>query len=330
MSIELKLGSQSPLVRVWTDVMKTRFKGYALGLDGQPLKNDGYYGLDEQSVQREYERRTGQAQDGKVSEDDLIRLGVVPILFTVHGTGMADPFGPGYPADLARACLDVVKWQPIGNYPARPFPMWNSVLQGAAELKFQIRQYANRYPGCRIILCGYSQGAIVTALVHELYIAAENGELRDLRGRVMLGVTWGPPMREKGVANGNKFAGWHISDGRGILKGRMKNTPDYWLDFVHCMGSPEGQDIYGDVPDDATGENETAICDFIMSETWYSGVLAIAERIFSTILNPFEEGDDLVKAVLQAGMFFGGGLKPHNIYDIGPAISAVRKAVTRT
>lgn len=327
----LKLGSHNPLVRVWTDVMINRFSGYALGRDGKRLVNDSYFGYDEEKVQREYQWRTEQVPTGQVSEDDLIRLGIVPVVFTVHGTGMADPFGPGYPADVARACLDLIHWQPIGNYPAKPFPMWGSILQGAGELRYQIRQAVNRWgAGIRIVLIGYSQGAVVTALVHEVDIMAPGGALSDLRGRVMLGITWGPPMREKGVANGNKFAGWHISDGRGILRGRMKGTPDYWLDFVHCMGSPEGQDIYGDVPDDKTGENMTAICDFVMSEKWYSGPVAIAQRLFSTVNNPFSEGDDLVKSVLQAGMFFGKGLAPHNVYDIGPAITALRRAVTRT
>ncbi len=330
MAIELKLGSQSPLVRVWTDVMLARFKSYALGTDGKPLRSDGYYGFDEQKVQKEYQVRTRQAKSlaeasGEVSEDDLIRLGIVPVLFTVHGTGMADPLGPGYPADVARACLDLVKWQPIGNYPAKPFPMWHSILLGASELRKQIRMAVDRWgPGVRIILVGYSQGAVVVSLVHEVDIMAPNGSLKDLKGRVMLGVAIANPMRELGKANGNKFAGWPMPTGRGILRGRIVNTPDYWLDFANRG------DIYTEVPDDATGENMTAICEFVMSQTWYAGLWAIAKRIFSTILNPFKEGDDLVKAILQAGMFFGGGLKEHNIYQIGPAISAVRKAVTRT
>ncbi|AIT13485.1 lysin B [Mycobacterium phage SweetiePie] len=328
----LKKGSNGALVRLWTNVMLSRFKSYALGVDGKPLVNDGYFGNDEEKVQKEYQIRTGQFPSGEVSEDDLIRLRIVPVLFTVHGTGQADPLGPGYPADLARACLDLVHWQPIGNYPAQPFPMWPSILKGVKELKFQIEEYERRYPGYRKALAGYSQGAVVTALYYMLYVFPENGEHHYMlkRGDFLISITWGPPMREKGVANGNKFAGWHISDGRGILKGRMVNTPDWWLDFVHCMGSPEGQDLYGDVPDDKTGENETAICDFVMSEKWYSGPLSILKRLLATGANLFTEGDDIVKAVLQAGMFFGHGLTPHNIYDIGPAITALRKAVTRT
>ena len=39
----LQLGSHGPLVSRWTDVMR-RFQSYALGVDGQPIKNDGYFG----------------------------------------------------------------------------------------------------------------------------------------------------------------------------------------------------------------------------------------------------------------------------------------------
>ena len=56
---------------------------------------------------------------------------------------MPDPFGPGLPADTARAVPDLYKWQPIGNYLAKPFPMWPSVLEGLEELNYQ----ANSHPG---------------------------------------------------------------------------------------------------------------------------------------------------------------------------------------
>jgi hypothetical protein len=96
----LQLGSHGPLVSAWTQVMLKRFRSYALGVDGQPLRDDGYYGFDEQKVQREYERRTNQAQDGVVSDHDLEQLGLQapdtkPLLITVNGAGVPWWVGPG-------------------------------------------------------------------------------------------------------------------------------------------------------------------------------------------------------------------------------------------
>src|SRR5262245_54005024 len=62
---------------------------------------------------------------------------------THHGVGMPDPFGPGLPADTARAVPYLYKWQPIGNYLAKPFPEWPSVLEGLEHAPFQIRDYGH-------------------------------------------------------------------------------------------------------------------------------------------------------------------------------------------
>ncbi|SID02975.1 Bacteriophage protein [Mycobacteroides abscessus subsp. abscessus] len=88
--------------------MLARFASYAKAADGGPLKVDSYFGYDDQAVQKEYQRRTNQAQNGVVSDDDLIRLGVTPVLFTVQGTGV--DMWTGYPADATASTLG--KWPP--------------------------------------------------------------------------------------------------------------------------------------------------------------------------------------------------------------------------
>lgn len=320
----LQLGSNGLLVKRWQKAMLARFASYTKGADGGPLKVDSYFGLDDQAVAREYQRHTGQAVTGVLSQDDLIKLGAMPVLLTVQGTGV--DMWTGYPAEVARACLDFCLWQPIGNYPADPFPMWASILQGIAELRLQIRAYANRNPGCRIWLAGYSQGAIVVSWVYKHDILAKNGILNDLLRFVGKAVTWGNPMRELGKANGNLRAGWPVPEGQGILHDRLQGTPDWWLDFAHGANSEWGRDLYTDTEVGARGDDESAICDIVMQQTLLSGPIALAKRVGALITNPIEGIPAAVEAIYDAGMFFGGGTGPHVNYSIEPAVDLLRAA----
>ena len=304
--------------------MLASYASYAKAADGGPLKVDSYFGYDDQAVQKEYQRRTGQIQNGEVSQADLVKLGVTPVLFTVQGTGV--DMWTGYPADTARACLDLCHWQPIGNYPADPFPMWRSVLQGIAELRLQLRDYNNRYPGYRIWLAGYSQGAIVTSWVYKHDIMDPNGMLHDLLPQVKKGVTWGNPMRELHKANGNLRAGWAVPDGQGILYDRLQGTPDYWLDFAHGANSQWGRDLYTDTEVGPRGDNESAICDIIMQQTLWSGPISLAKRFAHLLTDPIDGIPAVFESIYDAGMFFGGGTAPHVNYDPQPAIDYLRAA----
>ncbi|WP_132855842.1 cutinase family protein, partial [Mycobacteroides abscessus] len=159
-----------------------------------------------------------------------------PWLFTVAGTGAG--WDAGYPADLARAVLDLFRWQGIG-YPAAAFPMGQSVDAGIAELLRQMKLRLDRFPAAKFVLVGYSQGAIVTSIIGA--------------------VTYGNPCREVGVANGNRAAGWPVPAGRGIGDDRLVGTPAWWYDYAHGANSVWGRDIYTDTPDDKTGEMMTAV-----------------------------------------------------------------------
>lgn len=323
----LKLGSHGPMVSAWTKVMLSRYKSYALGVDGTPLKVDGYFGYDEQKVQEEYQHRIGAAVTGVVSDDDLIGLGVMPVMYTVQGTGVDMWTGP--PADTARAALDLVHWQPIGNYPAAPFPMWSSIMQGVVELRVQIRKFETQHPRHKKVLCGYSQGALVVDVVYMLDFVAEDGEFHHLLDTVKLGITWGNPGREHDKANGNVAAGWPIPEGQGICKFRMEGTPDCWFDFAHGANSPWGRDMYTDAEfGTTTGADETAICDFIMSEHWYDGPLSIMKRVIALPGDPVNGSWGIIESLMQAGMFFGSQTGPHVNYDIGPAITVLRDTVS--
>lgn len=245
--------------------------------------------------------------------------------FTVNGTAV--DMWTGFPADIGRA-LDDEKfyWQPIA-YPAETFPMGPSVQAGVTKLVNQI----NQHPG-QFVLCGYSQGAIVTCKVWRDYILNPNGSLHGRLGDVLGHITYGNPMRSPGIANGNLYAGQALPaklDGAvtGGIAGpdclTAAQTPAFMLDFAN-----DG-DMYTSCPvgtnpwkaEDQTGYDETLIYNIIQNVT-VADVGAIALEVLKVIFDPWDEVVPLVEAIYNAGMFFAQGMNaPHYRYDTGPAIA---------
>lgn len=308
----LQLGSKGPLVSTWTDVMLARFKSYALGVDGKPLKNDGYFGFDEQKVQKEYERRTGQTQDGQVSDHDLEALGVVipnpprHMLFSVCGTGVG--WNVGYPFDLGQA-VDQSRWlhQPVG-YPAQAFPMRPSYMAGVTEMLRQMDLH-----NCEHNTWGfasYSQGAIVTSIILQRVLT---GDLQRYKSTFIGGVTFGNPMREKG----HTCPGGIDPGGSGIVLPNLVNTPDTVWDFASGskMAGSKGNDLYTTcgATENAQGvKDERAVWDIVDNQK----VTNLAKTILDLALSPtFSEGVGAAQAIFKSLGFFGSGTAAHVNYQ---------------
>lgn len=240
-------------------------------------------------------------------------------LYTCQGTVPSDMWW-GPQADVARAVEDLYYWQPIGG-PYQAVPMNPSIDQEKAELRLQI---SRRPIGDPINTFGYSQGAIV---VSEVYQEMKNPS-DPLHHRLpdwKRGLTIGNPDRELGVANGNKWCGYPSDypnlgpKSRGIMdaKRRLTNTPDWWLDFAHKA------DMYTDTPNNEAGEDQTAICMIIMGN-WTGSSDDIFHQIFEVFTHPFSGIYGLTKSIMNAGLFFGGGIKPHITYNIAPCIVYLR------
>jgi len=320
--MSLKVGSKGALVNAWVHAMNARFPSYSRRPDGTPLREDGQFGNDDAAVQREYQRRIGVMQTGEVSEHDLLVLGVDkrPLLITVCGTGV--PWWVGPDADTARAVEDKYRWQPIG-YPAQPFPMGPSVAAGRAEVAVQINRdepefkHRERIQLYGLALAGYSQGAIITGEVWEYDMKPASGPLHWVQPRMLKAVTWGNPMREADKAYPDPGAAIANKGSHGIADQLMVDTPPWWRNYAHH------KDIYTEQSGES-GEDSTAIYKMIMGVRVFSGPDSILHQLVELGLNPFSGAGAAAWALLNAGMFFGGGTGPHLNYNIGPAIDYLR------
>lgn len=327
-----KAGMSGPPVAAAKAALKRKFS-YA-----QDLNDDPFFGWDLQSILIQYQtKKNATAYTPKLRTDGVldwatqVALGIVEpprprkagTLFTVHGTGQADPLGPGYPADVARAVLDVWNWQPIGNYPAKAFPMAPSVELGRAELKNQIRNYPGRFG-----LVGYSQGAMVTSMTLKHDLMDPKGELHDRLPDLIAGVTFGNPCREQGVANGNKQEGIPIPEGPGISDDLLVNTPSFWYDYAHGANSPFGKDIYTDTSEDENvAEHMTSIFRFVQRASGFIGPNGLLEQIGEMATNPLVEIPAALRAIYFGGAFITSrpfATAPHCNYNLQPAIDYLR------
>ena len=293
----LKLGSSGLVTSAWTATMRRRFASYALGVDGTPIKVDGYFGYDEEKVQKEYQRRTGQNPTGVVSDKDLNNLGVIPTLISIHGTGQPDPFGVGYPADIARRLLDVYYWRPVGNYPASAVPMNHSADAGEREATSFV---ANPLivPG-PVAFVDYSQGSICGARVRE---KMRKGQLR---GELIGSASFGNPMRPAGSYAGNVDPGGH-----GIDPTLESVVAPQFLNLA------QKGDLYTTCPDGPAGEWERAIFNMVFSK--FTGKDTLAEQIWELAKDPFGEAAAACRAMWNGGMFIAQNppTAPHVTYHL--------------
>ncbi|AEF57320.1 lysin B [Mycobacterium phage Bartimeaus] len=291
----LKLGSSGLMVSAWTAVMRLRFASYALGVNGQPIKVDGYFGYDEEKVQKEYQLRTGQFPSGQVSREDLHRLGLLPTLLSIHGTGQADPFGIGYPADIARRVLDLYWWQPVGNWPAKAVPMNGSVDAGEREC---VRLISNPLivPGPTAFV-DYSQGSVIGGRVRNRM------RRKELRGELVAAASFGNPMRLRGHYAGNVDPG-----GEGIDPRQELAAEPFRIELA-AKG-----DLYTTCPGGQSGEMERAIYHAVFSR--FIGEDSLIEQVWELARNPWVEVPAAVKAIVRGGMFAIRGTGPHVRYHI--------------
>src|SRR6516225_9053272 len=234
---------------------------------------------------------------------------------SVNGTGIPDPFGPGFAADIGRMLtnpwnnistqfygdaahraygLDII-WQPIG-YPAAVFPMNPSVEAGVGEISRQVtlhEQNGTNVPGDSLTIGGYSQGALVTDVFWRDLVLNPAGphhnRLEDITVRGGI-INFGDPMHCPGISNGNIVAGIPVAK---------------TLDGVIPGGAPW-------VGEPLVGQIETRIYNFIESSSLVEGIMAVAEGVAQEFEYPLSNTIALCHAIFN-GMTFAlaGTNAPH-------------------
>lgn len=309
----LQLGSHGPLVSKWTDTMLRRFKSYALGVNGLPLKNDGYYGLDEEKVQKEYERRTGQFPDGIVSNHDIGALKLAqPIVFSVEGHQSNMWFGPC--ADIGRQLQQrgLVYWKPTHfNEGALPFDNQSIGDELAKFLNSEELPDGDGTPfpvGTPFGIAGFSQGAMGVSDFLERQLAPGkplNWRLKDLKRTLCLG----NPRREFG-----KCAPWSPkpppANTGGIMVHREFVTTGTVFEAIHMENCNKG-DLFSVCTNDRTGWDKEAVAKIITENSWVGGPASILTRVLALIGNVPGESIPAIMAMIESMMFLVSNPNPH-------------------
>ena len=272
---------------------------------------------------------TGKYTPGILNYETKVVMGFVarppkadarPMLFTVCGTGV--PWWVGPDADTARAVEDRYRWQPVG-YPAAPVPMGPSIAAGKTELIAQMEAHRAQVQRYGAALAGYSQGAIVVSEVWEQFIKPANGRLHWASEHLVKAVTWGNPCREQGKVHPDAGAPPSPPSHQGVTGNLMADTPDWWRNYAHVG------DLYSDCPADESGENRTAIWQIIRNGNMFKGPDSLLRQVLEvsglvTDGPAISEVTGMLKAMLDAIVFFGKGTGPHVNYSVAEAISYLR------
>jgi hypothetical protein len=201
-----------------------------------------------------------------------------PAIITVNGTGVPDPFGPGFSGDMGRYLSPAVSswvpvasqffgpsvvpppppiyWQPTG-YPAAVAQMGASMLAGVDAISANVdrmEQEGINGPGDPLSLSGYSQGAMVTGYWAVNLCLNPNGKYHNRLADVQKGgiVQYGDPYRCPGIARGNDICGVPVpgtQDGAvtGGISGPLDLTQEQ-TDELNLKSCALPGDLYASAP----------------------------------------------------------------------------------
>lgn len=308
----LQLGSHGPLVSRWTQVMLKRFKSYALGVNGLPLVDDGYYGYDEQKVQLEYERRTNQTQDGIVSDHDLGALGLAQaVYFSVEGHMSNMWLGPA--ADTARlaAAQTGGYWQPYG-YVNDAIPFANTeALNGLVEL-LEPTSLPDGTPfpaGTPFNLTAFSQGSMIGTMLLRDELLNPNGRLHWRLPDYRRSLFFGNPNRGK-----DQICSWAPRPPAAGTGGIM--LPQRWsavgtaCEAGHRESANAG-DMFADEGEDTEAKNKAAIAEIVCSNSWSGGDVGLLQRLEAIVGNIPAQAIPLTLSIISAIKFAVANPNPH-------------------
>jgi hypothetical protein len=330
--IGLGLGDSSEEIRRIKAYMRGKFS-YAKNLADTTLYDQAMV-VAVTEMQTRYNAGFGQLATGKytpgvINVETKVVMGFIPrppkldnrpMLFSVCGTGV--PWWIGPDADTARSVEVQYRWQPIG-YSAKAVPMGGSISEGKAELEKQINIHRDQVMRCGAALLGYSQGAIVASELFMEQIRPENGRLRWAYPKITKACMWGNPCRQRGQVRPDSGGPPSPLANGGVTGNLMTDTPKWWIEFAH-----KG-DLYSDCPPDESTENRTAIWQLIRNGDIMTGPDSLLRQVLelgglSRDAGAVSEATGMVKAMLDALVFFGKKTGPHINYSPVEAIAYLR------
>jgi hypothetical protein len=286
----MQLNDTGDLVAKWRHVMAAMFPAYKRAPSNLgPLDPGNVFGPRAVEWQKEYERRTGQPQDGVVSDKDLADLKIVlphrPIwCYSAPGSGV--PWWVGPPFDLGEWCKQVLNLnhQPIG-YPiggylgfmgGDPSLSYNDVIAlEDAELERQIAACPDlNDPNVEFWFLCYSQSAEGMKMsVNRLF--GNGGRFQHLRSRINGIIAFGDPTRKPGPTRvGNNPPGHGISS----------RTFPAWLEALtwSITNQTPSPDFYAACNSKVAREAYTVI---VRAETELPFIIYIGQIIIPAFLN---------------------------------------------
>lgn len=314
----LKLGDRNETVRRWRQVMAAMFKGYARVLGPLPTDTDEF-GLRAVAWQQEYERRTFQAVDGIVSDQDLIALGIqtktLPLFFTVEGHSSDMFYGPV--ADTATQleregrCHHLPTWY---NNGAIPFDNQSGVNELARRIGQTTQDNGVPFPaGTKWMLGGFSQGMIVVYDFIEQQLMP--GKPLAWRMADCVGfLQYGNPCRA------TDFTGTHGLDPykRFGLPGCVPELPN--VKEVWRRG-----DIFAENTDDQAGQIKAAVYEAVARGDIFTTPLSLAFQVMKVASAPFTMVMPIVQAIISGVSFLADNPNPHySPYDISGGLDWAR------
>lgn len=318
--MSIRLNDRGEIVRRWREVMAIRFDGYKRALGELPTNTD-VFGQRAVSWQREYEKRTGQAIDGVVSDNDLAALGLQkaapvintekPWIITVAGHLGGWNTGPAYLSARWLEERGLVHVQPVG-YDNGSIPFNN--MSGFNEMDRIVNDVLPK--NAPWAFESHSQGSIITSLYYEQKIkpGQDRGEkpFTNFRG----GIQFGNPRRPLGVS-----ALWVPDRPAADTEGIDPDCLDAKIPGVEEVARKG--DLYADKKRDIAGDYKEAV---YLAVAWAQlfGANSLTEQMGKLATNFGPEVIGMFTA-MGGGIQFAINMDPHNIFDLGPCIDHMRK-----
>jgi hypothetical protein len=202
--------------------------------------------------------------------------------------------------------------------------MGPSIDQGKAELENQFNLHKDQVIRCGAAISGYSQGAIIVSETWEEQIKPENGRLHWAFPHINKAVCWGNPCREVGKSYPDTGAPMSPPNHGGVTGNLMVDTPSWWRNYAHVG------DLYSDCPTDQSGIDRTEIWHIIRNGDAIHGPSSLLRQILTVLgvghsnTGQLSAVTGMVKAMLDALVFFGKQTGPHVNYSTAEAIAYLK------